>query len=320
LMGVQLMATALGHNRNPRFMKMLDTPSKLFDAAARHGLHLGSDIRLDASGADFVVAHALDDQDRHWVLRSPRRADVLKRARTEHAALQLVHRELPVAVPEWQVFSSELIAYLRLPGEPAATIDMEAGGYVWRFDAAAPPAAFLGSLAHTLVSLHTVPRSRAAAVGLPIEEPVQVREQWSRRMVVAREMLEVPDSVWLRWQNWLAEDSYWPSHTVLIHGDLHPPHILIDEEHRVVGLLDWTEARVSDPATDFTLLFATLGREAVETVLRQYQRAGARISPRMLDHIEESWHAYPAVLAEFARESGERGPRELAQALIAGAS
>lgn len=88
----------------------------------------------------------------------------------------------------------------------------------------------------------------------------------------------------------------------------------------MIGLLDWTEARVSDLAADFTLLFAALGREAVETMLGQYLRAGGRILPRMLDHIEESWHAYPAVLAEFARESGEEGPRELAQALIAAAS
>lgn len=173
-------------------MKMLDTPSKLVDAATRHGLRLRSEVRLDATGADFFVAHAYDEQDRPWILRSPRRADVLKRARTEHAALQLVHRELPVAVPEWQVFSSELIAYPRLPGEPAATIDLEAGGYVWRFHAAAPPEAFLHSLAHALATLHAVPRSRAVEAGLPIEEPAQIREQWNRRMVMAREMLRCP--------------------------------------------------------------------------------------------------------------------------------
>lgn len=106
---------------------------------------------------------------------------------------------------------------------------------------------------------------------------------------------------------------------MLVHGDLHPPHVLVDGGHRVTGLLDWTEARVSDPSTDFALLFATLGGEAGAGLLQRYRDAGARTWPGMLDHIAETWCAYPAVLVEFARASGEQGPRELAQALGAAA-
>jgi macrolide phosphotransferase len=298
---------------------MTTSTQNLLDAARRQGLQLSSGARIDTSGADFLVAHALGADGRPWVLRSPRRNDVFARAENEHRALRLVRDHLSIAVPDWQIFSPELIAYPRLTGEPAAVIDLDAGGYVWRFDERAPPALFVGTLAEALAALHRVPAAAAMTAGLSVESPDDVREGWARRMESARAMIDVPEAVWTRWQTWLAEGRYWPTETAMIHGDLHPPHILLDEQHRVTGFLDWTEARVSDPAADFTLLFATLGRETVARLLDLYRSAGAQVRPSLLDHIQESWSAYPAVLADFARASGEPGPRQLAQTLVTSA-
>jgi macrolide phosphotransferase len=299
---------------------MSATADTLLDAARHHGLRLTPEVRLDTSGADFIVAHAVDEHGTPWVLRSPRRADVLARAENEHRALGLVKAHLPVAVPDWQIFSPELIAYPRLSGEPAAVIDPEAGGYVWRFDATAPPTVFLSTLAQALAALHTVPTSAARATGLPVDDSTQLREKWARRMAGARDMIEIPEALWMRWRTWLEDERVWPTDMVLIHGDVHPPHILIDERHQVVGVLDWTEAQVSDPANDFTLLFATLGSDALAVMLDVYRNAGGPAWPAMHHHIQESWSAYPAMLTEFARTSGESGPRELAQVLAAAAS
>jgi macrolide phosphotransferase len=68
---------------------------------------------------------------------------VLERAGREHQILALLNGRLPVAVPNWRIFSPDIIAYPRLVGEPASAVDMEAGGYVWAFDETAPPAAFV---------------------------------------------------------------------------------------------------------------------------------------------------------------------------------
>jgi macrolide phosphotransferase len=298
---------------------MATSTENLLDTARRHGLRLTSEARLDTSGADFLVAHAFDEHGKAWVLRAPRRAEVWARAENERRALRLVQAHLSIAVPDWQIFSPELIAYPRLAGEPAAVIDLEAGGYVWRFDERAPPEPFLGSLAQALAALHTLPTAAATTTGLSVDAAVSVRNGWARRMEGARTMIDVPEALWTRWQAWLAEDRFWPTEMAVIHGDLHPPHILLDDQHRVVGFLDWTEARVSDPATDFTLLFATLGRDTIARMLDLYRTAGAPVWPHMLDHIQESWSAYPAVLADFARTSGEPGPRELAQTLVSAA-
>ena len=38
--------------------------------------------------------------------------------------------------------------------------------------------------------------------------------------------------------------------------------------------------------------------------------------PRMAEHVEETWAAYPSVIAEFFRVTGEEGTRALAQTLM----
>lgn len=73
---------------------------------------------------------------------------------------------------------------------------------------------------------------------------------------------------------------------------------------------------MGDPATDFTVQFATIGREAIAAMLRRYQSGGARVWPRMLDHVAEMWSAYPAVVAEFAVLTGEDAHRALGQSLV----
>jgi macrolide phosphotransferase len=37
------------------------------------------------------------------------------------------------------------------------------------------------------------------------------------------------------WQAWLSDDSLWATLPMLVHGNLHPGHILIDRDQRVSG-------------------------------------------------------------------------------------
>jgi macrolide phosphotransferase len=298
-------------------MTALESMEQILAAAREHGLDLTPTARdPDISGADYVVAHAADAQGVPWVVRAPRRADVVQGAERERRALALVRPRLPVAVPDWRLYSPEVIAYPRLGGEPAAGVDLAAGGYVWRFDERAPPAVFLESFATALAALHGILPEEAGSAGLPVRSPAEVREEFARKVARAREVLDLPDTVGDRWQRWLADDTYWPGGCVPVHGDLHPGHILVDGDHAVVGLLDWTEAHVGDPATDFALLYATLGRETLTRVLRRYAAAGGRAGPRMEEHVVETWSAYPVVLADFALLTGEDQPRQLGQHLV----
>nr|WP_318183951.1 phosphotransferase [Metabacillus idriensis] len=86
--------------------------------------------------------------------------------------------------------------------------------------------------------------------------------------------LSVANNLWNRWQRWLADDSFWPDHSSFIHEDLHPPYILIDKDEYVCGILDWTEAKVSDPGKDFVLYATIFGEKELQILLMPVARFG----------------------------------------------
>lgn len=103
--------------------------------ANKNGLRLNPNgVEINESGMDFLVAFVTDEAGESWVLRKPRRSDVLERAVNEHKVLMLVREQLPIDVPDWRIFTPELIAYPLLHGKPIATVDPAGGGYIWQFE------------------------------------------------------------------------------------------------------------------------------------------------------------------------------------------
>jgi macrolide phosphotransferase len=294
---------------------------ELVDLAGHYGLALdAASISMTSSGLDFLVAFAADVDGIKWVLRIPRRPDALGRARKEQRILDLVAPHLPVQVPRWKVFSDELIAYHQLPGHPAATVDMEAKAYVWRMDDKHVPAAFERSLAEAVAALHGVDSVKAAAAGLRVLGPEQLRQDMHSRMLRVRSEFGVSPELWTRWQDWLANDSLWPCHTVLVHGDLHAGHILIDDSAKVNGIIDWTEAVVGDPAIDFAGYLTIFGDDAARRFILAYQKAGGRTWPGMFEHVVELCAASGVNIAEFAMSSGLDEYRQMARQAMGVAS
>ncbi|MFS0836658.1 macrolide 2'-phosphotransferase [Paenibacillus sp. 1P03SA] len=274
--------------------------------AAKYNLELdlSQPVELNDSGLDFLAAAARSTDGTSWILRIPRRPDVIQSAAYEAKVLQLVGRSLPVAVPAWHINRPDLIAYRRLSGTPAATVDAASKAYKWHIDPGALSPEFVRSLAEAMAALHRIDGRTAGVAGLMAVEAVDLRAVTAARMEVVRQAYGVSDELWQRWQAWLADASYWPQHTSLIHGDLHPGHILVDDNQRVCGLLDWTEAECGDPATDFALYSAVFGEEALSRLLEEYEKAGGRIWPRMKEHIAEVLGSYAVTIGLFALKSG----------------
>ncbi|KYG05409.1 macrolide 2'-phosphotransferase [Sorangium sp. So ce542] len=293
---------------SPSSFAPIDSVGALLDAARREGLRLvPSHEGFDQSGLDFLAVHARDEEGVPWIVRTPRRAAVVEAARVEARVLALVRGRLPVAVPDWRVHTDQVIAYPRLGDVPAITIDPEAGVRWNRVDPAAPSEAFIASVADALAALQRVDVAAIAAAGVPVKSIDDTRQLHARAMDETRAALSPPDALWARWQRWLANDAVWPRHLALVHGDLHPGHMLLDEGGRLTGILDWTEAHLGDPSVDFALLAGAFSKAAFDACVARFEAAGGATWPGFAAHAQERWAAWPAMAAKWGMDTGNEG-------------
>ncbi|WP_404433324.1 macrolide 2'-phosphotransferase [Sutcliffiella horikoshii] len=295
------------------------TKEKVIEIAKANGLDILADsLTFNESGLDFLVVFAEDANGAEWVLRFPRREDVMASTQKEKRTLDLVSANLSVEAPNWLIYTDSLIAYKKLSGVPAATIDPEAQAYVWVLDDKNVPSVFTETLAQALVSLHRIDHEEALSSGLPVETPEEIRTNMEKRMEKVKEKFYVDPDLWQRWQDWLGNDSLWPKQTALVHGDLHAGHILIDEENKVTGFIDWTEAAVGDIAIDFVAHYRTFGEDVLKELIHHYEKAGGYVWPEMAQHVMELTAAYPIAIAEFALKSGLEEYMEMAKQVLRG--
>lgn len=279
---------------------------QVLELAQRHQLHIREEtLQFNESGLDFKVVFAMDEHGKEWVLRLPRREDVMPRTKVEKQVLDLIHQEATTfQAPNWTIYTDELIAYKKLDGVPAGTIDHAIGNYVWELDPTNVPPAFHNSLGRVLAELHNLPREKAAALGLVVHTPEEARASMKQRMDAVQAQFGVDEALWHRWQSWLQDDRMWPQTTGLIHGDVHAGHTMIDKDANVTGLIDWTEAKVTDISVDFVFTYKAFGEAGLEALIRAYQEAGGYVWPKMKEHIIEVDAASAVAIAEFALVSG----------------
>ncbi|MCC5850664.1 MAG: macrolide 2'-phosphotransferase [Verrucomicrobia bacterium] len=284
--------------------------------AARHGFDLQTDVlKLDDSGLDFITTLAKSRADEQtWVLRFPRRTDVIPGLHHERNILNLVKTRLQVPVPNWQIVTDEMVAYVALEGIPAGTIDPELGDYVWHIDPNAPPQAYITSVAHFLVRLHGIDRSDVQNAGFATPSIAEVRDTLATNMDQTRKLLDVPYPRWARWRDWIENDKLWPPESRFIHGDFHPGHTLVNAHDTLSGVIDWTEASMDDPCKDFVVFHAAFGESVLQNMMNQYQAAGGKVWPGMKRHIIERWNANPVEYALFALRTGNPTHMENARA------
>jgi aminoglycoside phosphotransferase (APT) family kinase protein len=189
-----------------------------------------------------------------WIVRFPRNAGVARSTERELRLLPALAGRLPVATPApthagtcdgWPFF-----VYRRIPGRPLAPGD----GHP----------AFLAELGATLGALHGLPV--AGAVQLLGDEPTPdawwagYDELWR---TVEADVLplvagHVRNAITAEYRRVVDRRPQFPP--VLVHRDLAPEHILVDERTgRLSGLIDFEDACVGDPVIDLVTAAATFG-------------------------------------------------------------
>lgn len=289
--------------------------TELAALAARHGIELEpASLSLNEAGLDFRVGIGRTPGGEHWVLRVPRRADMDEQIRAEAAILELVRSELPVQVPDWKVCTPELVAYPLLDGQPGMTLGAN-GEPLFRIDVNSRR--YAEAFGELLARLHAMDVERARVAGLVVESPAEVRARLERDIAVVAAEFSVAEELKRRWAAWLADDSYWPTWSVMTHGELYPGHVLVDASDAITGVIDWTTAKVSDPGRDFSFQRAMTSPAVFELTVDAYVRAGGKVWPRLSEHAAELWAAGPVAYGLYALQTGIPEHRLAAQAQLA---
>lgn len=292
-------------------------PAEAVARAAEHGLNLQAEsLRVNEAGLDYRVVLAYDDRGTRWVLRLPRRPDVSAGMAAELRILDLVAPVLEqdgIAVPHWDIRTPDLIAYRALPGAPGLTLS-DTGVPVWHMDPADPD--YAERLGRLLARLHSIDTNRAEAAGVDVRSPERVRLSWRDDIARVCDEFTIAPALARTWHSWLDDDTCWPDTTVMTHGEIYPAHVLLDAGGTITGVLDWTTARVDDPARDLSAQYGAAGEEMLQATLTAYTDAGGHVHAGLAAQAKHLWDASPIGYALYALTTGAHSDLDTAAAML----
>ncbi|PRD57132.1 Mph(E)/Mph(G) family macrolide 2'-phosphotransferase [Sphingobacterium gobiense] len=266
-----------------------------------HGLTITDDIKFNDMGIDFRVGIVLDINGQQWVLRIPRRDNMIDQIEEEKQILNLVKKHLSVEVPDWKIASHSLIAYPLLKDKPALTYDGITYEVTWNMDKDSPN--YVPSLAKVLVELHHISASEVSAKNLKIKTTMDLKKEIENQLRLVKSEIGISKELEARYKTWLDNDSLWPKFTKFIHADLYAGHILTDNNNEVSGIIDWTTAHIGDPAMDFAGHLNVFGEESLKQLIEEYEKRGGQIWERIFEQTVERAAAAALAYGFFAVET-----------------
>jgi len=262
----------------------------------RLGLDVDSIVRID-HGWDSV-AYDINDS---WIVRVPRRAEVRAALRQEAELLPRLAPELPAPVPVVSVFEGDqtfFAVHRKLPGRPLRSAELVVARDLGRF---------LGVLHCSATAKEVLPETTS-------RDWLDSQAAFADRCKAVLALMDRDER--LRAQALFDRHLSRPPHFELVpvQGDLGPDHILWSDEH-LTGVIDWSDARIDDPALDFAWLLYGCTKDFAETVLETYSAEGGDVDPTFREralyfHRLGPWHQVVFGL--------ERGRPELVEPGLAG--
>src|SRR5699024_7400216 len=163
--------------------------SEIIRLAAEHDLEVDPEsLQITDLGLDLRVAIVRADRGEHWLLRLPRRPDVLERAATERRLLPMIGPNLTVAVPDGPVTG---------PRPPALTLAADLSPQ-WCVDMASPT--YAASLGEFIAQLHSIDTEQARTTGIDHHEPAEARAPWAQDIDRVADAFDVAPALLERWR------------------------------------------------------------------------------------------------------------------------
>jgi aminoglycoside phosphotransferase (APT) family kinase protein len=247
-----------------------------------------------ASGLDNLVLDVAGE----WIVRFPRRANIQQHFAGEVALLAGLADKLSVPVPRPELSQSNPARAVRYRKLPGTGLDEHLDG--------PHRLALANSLGRFLGELHDFPVPLAREFGVRAYDPSSWLEQFrifyanarlhAFPLLNPRERMRATDLI----ESYVTDDaklSFTPS---LMHGDLAPEHVLCDTGGLITGVIDWTDARIGDPAVDLAWLVHGTDDEFAAAVLASYPANG----PAMIERARFYYQVVPWHVLLFGLEEG----------------
>jgi macrolide phosphotransferase len=211
---------------------------------------------------DLDVALVEDSNGRTWVVRCPRTTAAGARLESEGRLLAALAGWLPYSVPQVEGSAAlpeggRAVVHRVLAGSPVVPGDL------------VPGPGQTAALGRALAAIHDVPERLVEDAGLPVYSAEEYRLRRLAEVDRAAVSGHVPSALLTRWERALEEVGAWRFVPSVVHGDLAAENVLVDGS-RVVGVLEWAETRIADPADDFAWLASGAGVQALESVVEAY--------------------------------------------------
>jgi aminoglycoside phosphotransferase (APT) family kinase protein len=214
---------------------------------------------------DVDAAVVVDSLTRSWLVRAPRTPAAGVQLESEGRLLEGLSGWLPFAVP---VVSGTAT----LPEGGRALVQRTLTGSPLELVRLSPGPGLAAALGRALAAVHDLPDRLVEDAGMPVYDAEEYRKRRLAEVDRAAATGHVPTALLARWEKALEEAGAWRFVPSVVHGDLAAENVLVERDD-VAGVLEWSQARVADPADDFAWLANGADAAALESVLEAYAHA-----------------------------------------------
>ncbi len=246
------------------------------------GLDVYDVLRSPHADADFDVVVVKDATGTRWIVRAPKRAAAGAALEAEKGLLSALGRAKEAGLVTFDV--PHPVGAAEVSGdEGRAIVYTEVRGAQLMLPALEPGPGLAAALGRTLAQIHELPIALVEDQGLPSYTADDYRQRRLAELDAGIQTGKVPPRLADRWEHQLENVSWWRFDPTVVHGDMGEHQIFIADGD-VVGIVDWMDARVADPADDLAWLVAAAPEDVVDSVLEAYTMARRELrDPHLLD-------------------------------------
>jgi len=182
--------------------------------ASKYEIPIVKIMSTNELGLDFITAVGEDYYGKKWILRIPRRADMISQIEYEEKCLSVIKSIVSFDVPDWKVATHELIAYPLLTDIPALDVNPVSQEYTWNINLESFE--YSESLASILYELHAIPIQQLEKFEIKRPSINETRQKLLDDITLIKKELGLSSRLETQWRTWIDEETYWPSFSSII--------------------------------------------------------------------------------------------------------